>query len=223
MMKPSVIAIGMALYLQVLLILLAAGTSEVQAFSKLPPAMQHAGGGGGGGGGNDKPDGGPANSPTASPTDVPPDGPGDFPGVDQPCDANWNQTAVEYAQNLEKWGNPDCYYFTIQRSCFCSEDIRNPTEVKVENGEIVSPSNYEDLFLLPMEDLFAQVNNLCVKNCPEKGSAQCDVTYGEEGNLESAYIDRSEMVADEEIIYDITNYRTCSENNNVRRRIRALL
>jgi hypothetical protein len=216
MMKASVMAIGALLYLQMLLVLLAAGTLEVQAFSKLTPEMQHAsvGGDGGGGGGNDQTDDG-------GPTDAPGDN-DNFPGMDQPCDMNWNQTAVEYRQNLEKWGDPDCYYFTIQRSCFCSETIRNPVEVKVENGEIVSPSNYEELFLLSMDALFAQVNELCVRNCPDKGSARCDITYGEEGNLQSAFIDRSEMIADEEIIYDITDYRVCSENN-VRLRTRSLL
>jgi Family of unknown function (DUF6174) len=110
---------------------------------------------------------------------------------------------------LAKWGSPDCYVFTIQRSCFCPDVVRNATEVQVVNGTIVSPSNYEELFLVPMDELFDQVNDLCVKNCPDRGAARCDVSYGPDGNLASAYIDRSFMIADEEIIYTITDYRTC--------------
>jgi Family of unknown function (DUF6174) len=168
----------------------------------------------------------PAAVPTSPPSPLPTtggddddDGSGGF-GQDQPCDASWNSTAVQYSTNLEKWGSPDCYVFTIQRLCFCTDVVRNPADVRVENGTIVSPTNYEELFLLPMKGLFDQVNDLCVKNCPDQGAARCDISYGPDGNLASAYIDRSEMIADEEISYTITNYRACPTPGNRNRRLR---
>jgi Family of unknown function (DUF6174) len=135
----------------------------------------------------------------------------DYYYADGPCDSNWNKTAQEYRQAVEKWGNPSCYTYTIKRICFCPETITARVNIKVVNGTIVEPKNkvVDELWLSTMAELFDQVNKLCVKNCPAKGAAHCEITYGGAGNLRFVYIDESERIADEEVMYTITKYRTC--------------
>lgn len=128
----------------------------------------------------------------------------------QTCDANWEQTKADYEANVATWGSPECYAFTIRRGCFCTDAIRRPARVRVENGVVVTPANSQELFLRPMAELFDEVFRLCVKDCPDRGAARCDVSYGAAGNLQAVFIDRSFMIADEEISYDIYNYTTCS-------------
>jgi len=98
----------------------------------------------------------------------------------------------------------DTYEMTITRSCFCPPEWQGPYTVTVEEGAVTSfvienqsvaqgePPTVEGLFEL-LETAYTE------------GAARVDVTYHEDwGYPVSLYIDKEEMMADEEIGYEIS-------------------
>ncbi|MEO0559888.1 MAG: DUF6174 domain-containing protein [Bacteroidota bacterium] len=110
------------------------------------------------------------------------------------------------AQAQAQWAeaNVEAYEMTITRTCFCPPEWRGPYTVTVEEGTVTSfviedqpiaqgePPAVEGLFEL-LETAYAE------------GAARVDVTYHEEwGYPTSLYIDKEEMMADEEIGYTVS-------------------
>ena len=124
------------------------------------------------------------------------------PSVVPPADVTVGDE-LALARALWADANMEDYEMTITRSCFCPPEWRGPYTVTVEEGEVASviyeatpvgvgePPTVEGLFEL-LETAYAE------------GAVRVDVSYHEDwGYPMSLYIDKEEMMADEEIGYEV--------------------
>lgn len=123
------------------------------------------------------------------------------------CDANWRRTRRAYNRAMRIWSGPQCYDMVFQRSCFCPPEYNEPMTVQVRDGLVVAPKS--DMHIPTMDQILETIYVYCVKDCPNSGAASCSVTYGSAGNAENVNIDISQMIADEEIRYTITDFQVC--------------
>jgi hypothetical protein len=110
--------------------------------------------------------------------------------------------------NRRKWESTDIknYKYTFRRDCECTQDYRGPFIISVHNGaidevkfadsgELVDKLNYERY--PTVEGLFRYVQAAI-----DKSAAKIKVEYDSElGYPISAYIDYSEQMADEELVF----------------------
>jgi hypothetical protein len=98
------------------------------------------------------------------------------------------------------------YRFTFQRSCFCAPSLREPALVNVIRGSIVSVESaagepQDPAFYYTVEELFA-----LIEEAIDQGAARLSVTYDPGlGYPTSGHIDRSEMIADEELGFEASS------------------
>lgn len=126
-----------------------------------------------------------------------------------PCDKKWETTRDELAAALAKWPAPECYKFKLTIGCFCPEEYRGPHKVKVRKGKVVGDNPYS---LPTMEEIYENIQDQCIEECPETGAERCEVKYGADGEVVQLSIDRSFHIADEEIYYQIEDFRLCGED-----------
>ncbi|MEZ5538209.1 MAG: DUF6174 domain-containing protein [Thiolinea sp.] len=121
----------------------------------------------------------------------------------------------ELTDNLQKWqsftGGPDEFVsYTTQQSCFCPQDFTRPINITESNGQITSavyadtneqvPDNVRDS-LQTVDQRFEQL-----QNAYENGAATINVQYDPQfGYPTSVFIDQSQMIADEEVSYTISD------------------
>lgn len=118
-----------------------------------------------------------------------------------------------FTQNEKLWDSKNIsnYNFTLQRNCFCPEDRRGPVNIQVRNGVPTSvvypatgaaadPSFFSDIDTI--EELFGKL-----KGAYKEKAARVDVTYDTVNGFPlTIYIDVSELMADEEQGYNVTNF-----------------
>jgi uncharacterized protein DUF6174 len=92
------------------------------------------------------------------------------------------------------------YRYTFRRSCFCGPDVRDPAQVTVRGGQIVSVQSVatgaalDPEFYYTIEGLFD-----VLADAIDQDAATLSATYDSGlGYPTSAFIDYSEMIADEE-------------------------
>lgn len=125
-----------------------------------------------------------------------------------------NLTASE---NLWKAQNLRNYDFTLQRNCFCPEDIRGPVNIQVRNGAAVNityadsganvtggkfdhADTIDKLFTI-LKDAYTGRNEFSQK------ADSVNVTYDARlGYPTDFFIDVSQTIADEEQGYTVTNF-----------------
>lgn len=105
----------------------------------------------------------------------------------------------------------DNYRYTLQVSCFCPTEVTRPVVVEIRDGAIASLTYDDDgtaassdwfAYYAPMENLFT-----IIADAQAQTPARLDVTYDESYGVPlSVDIDISEMMADEEIRWEITNF-----------------
>ncbi|MEZ5477549.1 MAG: DUF6174 domain-containing protein [Thiolinea sp.] len=128
-----------------------------------------------------------------------------------------NQTAAvpqTFTDNLQKWqqasAGADSISYTTQQTCFCPLEFTRPMNITEQNGQITSatytdtgedvPANIVDS-LQTVDQRFAQL-----QQAYESNAERIDASYDPElGYPTSVFIDRSFMIADEEILYNISN------------------
>lgn len=136
------------------------------------------------------------------------------------CDSNWRRTRRDWKKNRRRvWKNPSCYTYTLRRTCNCPAELSGPFRIRVRDGaveDIQPPStpSFPRNGAPTMGDLFRRVGQQCVRPCERDddsvGADECRVTYGpEHGNIETLYIDRERMMADEEISIQISDFELC--------------
>jgi hypothetical protein len=112
-------------------------------------------------------------------------------------------------QARARWRSQDIldYSFTFRRSCFCAPSALEPAVVTVHRGEIVSVQRAADgapqdpASYYTIEGLFD-----LLQDAIDQGAASLSATYDSAlGYPTSAYIDRSEMIADEELGFQATD------------------
>jgi len=114
----------------------------------------------------------------------------------------------EVSINLRKWKNKNFsnYQFTFQISCYCVENYTLPKQVVIKNNKIFSVggvfyAEVNDPSFKTVEGYFKYIRNKQSKN-PVQESLNFDPTMGYPTYI---YFDISEMIADEEIGYTISN------------------
>ena len=111
------------------------------------------------------------------------------------------------------------YDFTLERQCFCPEDWRGPVNIEVRDGVAVSVAYVSDGTAVTegkfdsvdtINKLFTLLNNAFTgKGDFDQKADSVDVTYDEQmGYPIMLYIDVSQLMADEEQGYTVTNLIT---------------
>ena len=115
----------------------------------------------------------------------------------------------EVSQQEQKWKKQGIteYAFTLQISCFCIVDYTRPKSIVVKNNQIESVNGiaYIDLeyeTYMTFDDFFEYIKERQKEN-PVQENLEFDPTYGFPTYI---YFDISEMIADEEIGYTITDF-----------------
>jgi hypothetical protein len=113
--------------------------------------------------------------------------------------------------NLNLWNEKkiENYSFSFKRVCFCPLEYVGPHQIVVKNGKISTvngaPYNkaerYGVLYTIPE---LLQVIKENIDRKPVKQTLNFNPTYG---YPTSVFFDFSEMIADEEIGYEITNFK----------------
>lgn len=129
-----------------------------------------------------------------------------------------SNTASRMLQLAEtKWQQhrPVHYTFTLQRSCFCPPDTRKPIEIRVFNNTIQQATVLPEGTPLPAEyktramtiDELFNVIHKAIDNNAARVDVQYDLQYGYPTTL---FIDQDERMADEEVSYNISNFKIAS-------------
>ena len=114
---------------------------------------------------------------------------------------------LDKQQQLWESNGIDSYTFTQSISCFCTEEYREPKEVVVRDGGIVSVAGvaYDADFqqtILSVAARFDYIRKSLARE-PEMFSVEYDAVYGFPSRF---YFDFSFMIADEEIDYTFTDF-----------------
>ena len=112
----------------------------------------------------------------------------------------------EQEKKWKKQGITD-YEFTSQISCFCQSDYTLPKAIVVKNDEIqsingVAYANLEYENHMTIDELFDYIEDRQNKN-PVIENLEFDSVYGFPSYI---YFDISEIIADDEIAYTVTNF-----------------
>lgn len=114
---------------------------------------------------------------------------------------------LDKQQQLWESNGIDSYRFTQSISCFCSEEYREPKEVVVRDGVIVSLAGvtYDaelQQSILTVAARFDYIRKSLARE-PEIFSVEYDAVYGFPSRF---YFDFSLMIADEEVDYTFTDF-----------------
>lgn len=126
------------------------------------------------------------------------------------CNRDKPESLTEFELNKNKWEalGVDSYSFTLQISCFCTEETTRPKAVKIVNNQITlvnempyDPQDHWGVMTIPQ--LFDEI-----ENAERDEVFLLRVEYDKDkGFPNSVYIDREEMMADEEMGYIITHLK----------------
>ncbi len=127
----------------------------------------------------------------------------------------------EFTTNEKLWKDQklENYDFTLERQCFCPEDWRGPVKIEVRGGVAVSVTYASDGTAVTegkfdsvdtIDKLFTLLNNAYAgKGDFDQKADSVDVTYDKQmGYPITLYIDVSQLMADEEQGYTVTNLVT---------------
>ena len=106
------------------------------------------------------------------------------------------------------------YRFTVSRNCFCL--IRGPVVIEVRDGKVVSIIDQEtgqpEVDGFALSEIYAEAATIdllfeLIERAEAEGAALVRVSFDDTyGYPTEIYIDESEMMADEEIGYTITEF-----------------
>ena len=118
-------------------------------------------------------------------------------------------STLDKQQQLWESKGIDSYSFTQRISCFCPQEYTQPKEVVVRDGLVVSVAGatYDadlDQSILTVDARFDYIRKSLERN-PEASRVTYDPIHGFPTNF---YFDFSFMIADEEIGYTFTDFRS---------------
>ncbi|WMP19199.1 DUF6174 domain-containing protein [Thiothrix lacustris] len=117
-----------------------------------------------------------------------------------------------------KWrqNKPAYYSYTLQRSCFCSPEFRQPMAIEVSGSTVTKSTLQADQTPLPlarrtdaisMEGLFDIIHKAV-----DSKAARIDVKYDEHyGYPLSVSVDQSVQIADEEMYYTASEFKVMTK------------
>ena len=103
---------------------------------------------------------------------------------------------------IQRWQTAQIsnYHYTVERVCFCAPSFRGPVTIVVRNDKPQgTPAGFEDVATVPL--LHAIVQKAIDDNVDRLG-----VVYDRRGVPLSIAIDRSVMIADDEITYRVSGF-----------------
>ncbi len=128
------------------------------------------------------------------------------------------QARADFETNQLKWegSHPDKYSITLQRNGFIAGDARKPVELTIQDGKVIdarfsdgSKAMVPEYNQLSVNDLFKTIGDALDNN-----AAKVEVKYNSETGIpETIFIDRSEMIADEELFLNISNFKNLDNQN----------
>ncbi|MCX6193261.1 MAG: DUF6174 domain-containing protein [Cytophagales bacterium] len=121
------------------------------------------------------------------------------------------KTIIHATTNLNLWNEKkiENYSFSFKRICFCPLEYVGPQQVVVQNGKVVtvngaaynSSQRYGVIPTIP--ELLLTIKSHIDKN-PVKKTLNFNSTYG---YPTSVFFDFSELMADDELGYEVTNFK----------------
>jgi len=131
------------------------------------------------------------------------------------CLIFWGCKTVEplddVSANLNLWNENkiENYSYSFKRVCFCPLEYVGPHQVVVQNGKVVTvngvPYNAAERYgSIPTIPELLQIIKTNVDKNPYKKTLNFNPTYGYPANV---FFDFSQQMADEEIGYEITNFK----------------
>jgi hypothetical protein len=113
--------------------------------------------------------------------------------------------------NLNLWNEKkvENYSFSFKRICFCPVEYVGPHQVVVQNGKVVTvnglPYNSSERYgVIPTIPELLQLIKANVDKNPVKKTLNFNATYG---YPTSVFFDFSEMMADDELGFEVTNFK----------------
>jgi hypothetical protein len=122
-------------------------------------------------------------------------------------DLEGERARLEQARGQWRAQNIVDYQFTFRRNCFCGPDVRDPALVMVRGGTVASVASVatgaprDPALYYTIEELFD-----LLEDAIDQQAARLSATYHSSlGYPTSAFIDRNEMIADEELGFEATD------------------
>ena len=113
--------------------------------------------------------------------------------------------------NLNLWNEKKIvnYSFSFKRVCFCPLEYVGPNQVVVQNGKVATVNGQaynsaERYGVIPTISELLEIIKANIDRKPVKSILNFNPTYGYPTNV---FFDFSEMIADEEIGYEVTNFK----------------
>ena len=113
--------------------------------------------------------------------------------------------------NLNLWNEKKIvnYSFSFKRVCFCPLEYVGPNQVVVQNGKVATVNGQaynsaERYGAIPTISELLEIIKSNIDRKPVKSILNFNPTYGYPTNV---FFDFSEQIADEEIGYEITNFK----------------
>jgi hypothetical protein len=125
-----------------------------------------------------------------------------------PC-IDWEANAAAFQAAAALWTEPACYNYSYEFLGFSIGEPQ-PVPVAVRNGVASDGTRTMGFF-------WDMIESLCIADCPTDGAQYCTIKYStSKGYPESIYIDMSEYTADEERIYQLSNFTivNCSSSSS---------
>ena len=141
------------------------------------------------------------------------------PGAVDPGIANGRaQQQLDAARQRWQAAHISDYHFTVERVCFCVPSFRGPATIVVRDGApLAPPASFEDVATVPRL-------HAIVQQAIDDRVERLTVAYDARGVPQSISIDRSSMIADDEITYRVTGFTVdrprYSAKGDVRLRLR---
>ncbi|HIO31435.1 DUF6174 domain-containing protein [Marinobacter salarius] len=119
---------------------------------------------------------------------------------------------LEHAEAVWDSHATERYQVTVQQTCFCPEDMRQPIRVTVSAGEVVTAEGLEqplqnrnllDNQRLTVAGLFLFIEQSAAKD-PHRLEVVYDARYGFPRRID---YDGHEMIADDEFQYELSDFR----------------
>lgn len=120
----------------------------------------------------------------------------------------------QLTKNREKWQSQgiEDYTFTLERSCFCPEEVTKPVEITVRNGEVVAAKFADSGENLPLDHFnvmtIDSLFDVIEREINEK-SASVNVQYDEAtGRPVSIFVDQFKGAVDDEYGLTVSDFST---------------
>ncbi|WP_419813355.1 DUF6174 domain-containing protein [Bacterioplanoides sp.] len=108
---------------------------------------------------------------------------------------------------------PENYTMRVTQQCFCHPQFSGPFDIEIRQGAPYRAVRSSDGKAIPLSWVGNEVPDLAVimrriQQAEAQAAYQLEINWSDEAGIPSSvYIDRSEMIADDEVTYRIENFQ----------------